>query len=101
MLSHKKFLPETYLEMNKVLVTGAAGFIGFHLINRLCLEGHKVVGIDNLNDYYNPKLKLDRLKKLDILLNRVYKISEILNDISLELASLIREVTKDEVGAKG
>ena len=46
-------------------------------------------------------MKKDRLKKLDILFDRVYKISEILNDISLELASLIREVTKDEVGAKG
>ena len=46
-------------------------------------------------------MKKDRLKKLDILFNRVYKISEILNDISLELASLIREVTKDEVSAKG
>ena len=42
----------------------------------------------------------DRLKKLDVLFNRVYKLSEILNDISLELASLIREVTKDEIGTK-
>ena len=46
-------------------------------------------------------VKKDRLKKLDILLNRVYKLSEILNEISMELASLIREVTKDEIGAKG
>lgn len=46
-------------------------------------------------------MKKERLKKLDILFNRVYKISEILNDISLELASLIREVAKDEIGAKG
>ena len=53
------------MSKSNILVNGAAGFIGFHLINRLCLEGHKVVGIDNLNDYYNPKLKLDRLKKLD------------------------------------
>jgi len=42
-----------------------------------------------------------RLKKLDILFNRVYKLSEVLNEISMELASLIREVTKDEIGAKG
>ena len=46
-------------------------------------------------------MKKDRLKKLDILFNRVYKISEILNDISLELASLIREVAKEEMTAKG
>ena len=41
-----------------------------------------------------------RLEKLDVLFNRVYKLSEILNEISMELASLIREVTKDEIGAK-
>ena len=45
-------------------------------------------------------MKKDRLKKLDILFNRVYKISEILNDISLELASLIREVAKEEMTTK-
>ena len=39
-----------------VLVTGAAGFIGFHLSRRLLQEGHTVVGIDNLNDYYSPAL---------------------------------------------
>lgn len=36
----------------KYLVTGAAGFIGFHVARRLCGDGHQVVGIDNLNDYY-------------------------------------------------
>jgi len=46
-------------------------------------------------------MKKDRLKKLDILFNRVYKISEILNEISMELASLIGEVTKEEIGVKG
>ena len=46
-------------------------------------------------------MKKERLKKLDILFNRVYKISEILNEISMELASLINEVTKEEIGAKG
>ena len=42
-----------------------------------------------------------RLEKLDVLFNRVYKLSEILNEISMELASLIREVTKDQIGEKG
>ena len=46
-------------------------------------------------------MKKERLKKLDILSNRFYKLSEMLNEISMELASLIREVTKDEIGAKG
>ncbi|MGI8407753.1 MAG: NAD-dependent epimerase/dehydratase family protein, partial [Actinomycetota bacterium] len=48
-----------------VLVTGAAGFIGFHLTKRLLGDGHEVIGIDNLNDYYDPQLKLDRLAQLE------------------------------------
>lgn len=47
-----------------VLVTGAAGFIGFYLSRALCLAGHSVVGLDNLNDYYSPELKRDRLAEL-------------------------------------
>lgn len=45
----------------KILITGAAGFIGFHLSNLLLDKSYQVIGIDNLNDYYNPKLKEDRL----------------------------------------
>ena len=48
----------------KILVTGAAGFIGFHCCLKLVKQGHDVYGIDNVNDYYNPKLKFDRLKEL-------------------------------------
>jgi len=45
----------------KVLVTGAAGFIGFHTARALLARGDEVVGVDNLNPYYDPKLKIDRL----------------------------------------
>jgi UDP-glucuronate 4-epimerase len=48
----------------KILVTGAAGFIGFHLSLRLLQMGHSVVGVDNLNDYYDPTLKKSRLALL-------------------------------------
>jgi len=48
----------------KILVTGAAGFIGFHTCLKLVNQGHDVYGIDNINDYYDPKLKFDRLKEL-------------------------------------
>ncbi|MGG6269337.1 NAD-dependent epimerase [Leptolyngbya sp. AN03gr2] len=48
----------------KVLVTGAAGFIGFHLTQRLLSDGYQVYGIDNLNDYYDVNLKYARLERL-------------------------------------
>ena len=48
----------------KILVTGAAGFIGFHTCIKLVNKGHEVYGIDNINDYYDPKLKFDRLNEL-------------------------------------
>jgi len=51
--------------MKKILVTGSAGFIGFHLTKGLLDLGFDVVGIDNLNDYYEPQLKFDRLENLN------------------------------------
>jgi UDP-glucuronate 4-epimerase len=45
----------------KILVTGSAGFIGMHVCQELLAQGHTVIGIDNLNDYYDVKLKQDRL----------------------------------------
>ncbi len=53
----------------KVLVTGAAGFIGFHVAQQLCARGDEVLGIDNLNDYYDVSLKEARLNELAALSN--------------------------------
>jgi UDP-glucuronate 4-epimerase len=50
--------------MSAILVTGAAGFIGFHVAQRYLTEGRAVVGLDNLNDYYDPNLKIARLEVL-------------------------------------
>lgn len=50
--------------MEKILVTGAAGFIGFHLAKKLLETGASIFGLDNLNDYYDPELKRDRLAQL-------------------------------------
>lgn len=66
------------LFMKKILVTGAAGFIGFHLVKALCEKGVCVVGIDNINDYYDVDLKYDRLSELGIDRKRIVSEGEIL-----------------------
>ncbi len=50
----------------RIFITGAAGFIGFHLTDLLAHNGHDILGVDNLNNYYDPNLKLARLSKLGI-----------------------------------
>ena len=51
--------------MRKILITGACGFIGFHLCKRLIDYGDEITGVDNLNDYYDVKLKNDRLRQIE------------------------------------
>jgi len=67
--------------MAKVLVTGCAGFIGYHITRKLLQQGHNVYGIDNLNLYYDSKFKYGRLRMLGLILGklpygRTYKVSE-------------------------
>lgn len=65
---------------DKILITGAAGFIGFHLTERLLKDGYSVIGLDNLNDYYEPALKHDRLS----ILNDYQRFAFVQGDISDE-----------------
>ena len=51
-------------QFSKILVTGVAGFIGFHLSKRLCEDGFNVIGVDNVNEYYDVNLKKDRINLL-------------------------------------
>ena len=73
----------------EILITGSAGFIGFHLANRLLLEGYTVVGLDNLNNYYDVDLKKSRLS----LLNEHKNFSFV--RASLEDKTLIEKVFQD------
>ncbi len=68
----------------KILLTGCAGFIGYHLTKKLILNGYEVLGLDNINDYYSQELKLDRLKRLNGLKNFKYKKIDISDKHSLE-----------------
>ena len=72
--------------MKKILVTGAAGFIGYHMSALLLKEGYDVVGIDNLNDYYQISLKEDRLKELQKHTNFIF------HRIDIKEKSLIDDV---------
>lgn len=66
--------------MKKVLITGTAGFIGFHLTSRLVDSGYEVVGLDIINDYYDINLKYSRLEFLGIAKNRIQLNKKVSSD---------------------
>jgi UDP-glucuronate 4-epimerase len=68
---------------NKILVTGSAGFIGYHLCKSLLDDGYEVLGIDNINNYYDPNLKLARLNKLETYKNFKFEKVDIANRDSI------------------
>ena len=72
--------------MDKILVTGSSGFIGMHLCKSLLEDGYQVVGIDNMNDYYDPALKEARLKELYLYDNFKFVKADISDYPSVETA---------------
>ena len=60
--------------MKKILVTGTAGFIGFHVAKRLLELGYHVTGLDNINDYYDTALKYARLEVCGIEKDKIFYI---------------------------
>lgn len=68
--------------MHKILITGAAGFIGFHLSKLLVKNNYKVYGIDIINDYYDPNLKLSRLENLNIDISKIEYNKSLEGDIT-------------------
>jgi UDP-glucuronate 4-epimerase len=68
----------------EILVTGAAGFIGFHVSLRLLQLNYTIVGVDNLNDYYNVSLKTDRLNQLLLFPNFKFYRLNIINEELME-----------------
>jgi UDP-glucuronate 4-epimerase len=79
----------------KILVTGTAGFIGFHLAKRLLELGHEVVGYDNINDYYDVNLKYARLNELGISRDNL-KNNQLLDSISYPKHKFIKANLEDK-----
>ena len=80
----------------KILVTGAAGFIGYHLSEKLLKLGHDVVGLDNINDYYSVHLKYERLQQLGISESEIQYNKSINSHIHNEKFQFIKMNLEDQ-----
>jgi len=98
---YTKFTLEIFLEMinnnEKILITGVAGFIGFHTAKKLIELGYHVIGLDNINDYYDVNLKYDRLKELGIDRNQAEKENNLVQSATYLTFQFIRLNIEDRV----
>ena len=84
--------------MPRVLITGAAGFIGMHTSIRFLREGWDVIGLDNMNDYYSVALKRDRLVQIVNTANNLDKSFEMLEaDLNSEVWEKLKNIESVEV----
>ena len=86
------------IKQEKILVTGAAGFIGYHLSQKLTDLGYDVTGLDNINDYYEVSLKYDRLKELGITRDAAEKWNSISQSSKFSNFKFIRLSLDDREG---
>jgi UDP-glucuronate 4-epimerase len=82
-------------EQKTILVTGAAGFIGFHTSTKLLEQGYKVIGLDNFNDYYDPELKEKRIEILNKSLDFVIERGDITDQLFVD--HIFKKYTIDKV----
>lgn len=90
-------LKRKFRKMAKILITGTAGFIGFHLAKSCVKNGHNVVGLDNINDYYDKGLKYGRLAETGILESQI-KYNHLVCSSKYEHYSFIQLDLEDENG---
>ena len=84
--------------MKKILITGVAGFIGYHLSEKLLNNNYHIIGIDNLNDYYDPNLKKTRLDNLNRLSNLFIMNKRTIATIQIALISFFMFADQNLLG---
>ena len=83
------------MNSKNILVTGSAGFIGYHISRKLIAKGFNVIGLDNLNDYYEISLKKERLRQIQNFCERHKNVWHFVEG-DIEDMKLLKDTTKEE-----